>query len=80
MTQYTPVTPVTAAPSGGPPGRGIDEAEYEKALRWLEEFEIEDGFYQELIHDTDWLPDFERENPFSSELSLPVWHWKQGFI
>ncbi|MDR2403461.1 MAG: radical SAM protein [Spirochaetaceae bacterium] len=77
MTQYTPVM---ATSPGGPPGRCIDEAEYERVLRWLEEFEIEDGFYQELVHDTDWLPDFEQENPFSSELSLPVWHWKQGFI
>jgi putative pyruvate formate lyase activating enzyme len=78
MTQYTPVK--TGPGNAGAPDRFIRGAEYEKVLRWLEEFEIEDGFYQELVCDSDWLPDFERENPFSSELSLPVWHWKQGFI
>jgi putative pyruvate formate lyase activating enzyme len=74
MTQYTP--PKT----GGTdiPSRYISEAEYETLLRWLEEFDIEDGFYQELVPgNTDWFPDFEKPNPFSSELSRPVWHWKQ---
>jgi putative pyruvate formate lyase activating enzyme len=73
MTQYTP--PKT----GGPdiPTRYISEKEYETLLRWLEELDIEDGFYQELVPgNTDWLPDFEKPNPFSSELSIPLWHWK----
>jgi hypothetical protein len=30
--------------------------------------------------DDDWLPDFRKTNPFSSELSVPVWHWKSGFV
>ncbi|MFP3090656.1 radical SAM protein [Treponema sp. TIM-1] len=74
MTQYTPPNPTEA----DIPGRAISEAEYETLLRWLEEFEIEDGFYQELVPgNTDWLPNFEKPNPFSSELSQPTWHWKQ---
>ncbi|MDR2363694.1 MAG: radical SAM protein [Spirochaetaceae bacterium] len=74
MTQYTP--PKTGAPDI--PNRYISEKEYETLLRWLEELDIEDGFYQELVPgNTDWFPDFEKTNPFSSALSLPIWHWKQ---
>ncbi|GHV24409.1 radical SAM protein [Spirochaetia bacterium] len=72
MTQYTPVNQQG-------PGRFINQGEYETALGWLEEFDIEDGFYQELEPSSDWLPDFRRTNPFSSALSRPVWHWKDGF-
>jgi putative pyruvate formate lyase activating enzyme len=74
MTQYTPVG------SGDIPRRPINHAEYETVLDWLDELGIEDGFYQELVADSDWLPDFTRENPFSSDLSTPVWHWKTGFV
>ncbi|MDR1238774.1 MAG: radical SAM protein [Treponema sp.] len=74
MTQYTPVG------DGDMPGRYVDQGEYETLLRWLEEFDIEDGFYQELVPGSDWLPDFSRQNPFSSDLSSPVWHWKDGFV
>jgi putative pyruvate formate lyase activating enzyme len=35
-------------------------------LAWLEEFDIEDGFCQELVIDNGWLPDFTRQNPFSA--------------
>ena len=69
MTQYTPI------PNGNQiaPKRYLGEEEYETVLRWLDEFEIEDGFCQELVTGSDWLPDFGRANPFSSELSVPVW-------
>ncbi len=86
MMQYTPVSagptpdgkdPHTEAP---PSSRFVDEREYETVLGMLEDFDISDGFYQELVPSDDWLPDFERENPFSSELSIPIWHWKTGFI
>jgi putative pyruvate formate lyase activating enzyme len=72
MTQYTPV--------GDGPGRYVNEREYEMVLRWFDEFGIEEGFYQELSPDNEWLPDFKQRNPFLSGLSLPVWHWKYGFI
>jgi len=69
MTQYTPI------PGRGQsaPMRHLGEEEYATVMGWLEEFEIEDGFCQELVTGSDWLPDFKRANPFSSELSVPVW-------
>ena len=74
MMQYTPVGDAPNIPQ-----RCISEEEYETVLDWLDEFGIEDGFYQELVPDSEWLPDFSRANPFSSGLSTPVWHWKEGF-
>jgi putative pyruvate formate lyase activating enzyme len=79
MTQYTPAGP-GLGPGGSIPRRHINAGEYETVLRWLEDFGIEEGFYQELVTGSGWLPDFSRQNPFSSELSLPVWHWKEGFV
>jgi putative pyruvate formate lyase activating enzyme len=84
MTQYTPIGR-NAAKKEPQPGQGrldryIHEKEYEQVLQWLEEFAIEEGFYQELTPDTSWLPDFNQYNPFASELSTPVWHWKKGFV
>jgi putative pyruvate formate lyase activating enzyme len=76
MTQYSPVRPA----GEGTPGRFLNEEEYDTLIRWLEEFGIDDGFCQELAGGDEWLPDFRRENPFSSDLSLPVWHWRFGFI
>jgi len=69
MTQYTPI------PGRGQsaPQRYLNAEEYKTVLNWLEEFEIEDGFCQELVTGSDWLPDFKKANPFSSELSVPVW-------
>jgi putative pyruvate formate lyase activating enzyme len=75
MTQYTPLSP-----DGNALDRYLDQGEYETLLGWLEELSIDDGFYQELAPDSGWLPDFNRPNPFSSTLSLPVWHWKAGFV
>jgi putative pyruvate formate lyase activating enzyme len=72
MTQYTPI-PNRKRPM---PNRFLTEDEYETVLGWLEEFEIEDGFCQELVTGSEWLPDFRKQNPFSSELSVPVWHFK----
>ena len=74
MTQYTPIGGAKHAP-----GRFLDRREYEAVLGWLEEFGIEDGFCQELVHGkaagSDWLPDFNRPNPFASDLSVAVWHF-----
>jgi hypothetical protein len=36
------------------------------------------GFYQGLRPDSDWLPDFTRQNPFSSTLSRPVWRFQSS--
>jgi len=70
MTQYTPMDN-----KQGAPGRYVNKQEYETVLGWLGEFGIDDGFCQELVTGSDWLPDFSRANPFSSGLSVPVWHF-----
>jgi putative pyruvate formate lyase activating enzyme len=75
LTQYTPVDGGSLAPA-----RYVSEEEYNAVTDWLEEFGINDGFYQELAADSGWLPEFDRLNPFSSDLSIPVWHWREGFI
>ncbi|MDR3122770.1 MAG: radical SAM protein [Treponema sp.] len=75
MTQYTPVGGSDRIPQGY-----VNQGEYDRLMEWLDELGIEDGFCQELFPDDGWLPDFERTNPFSSELSVPVWHWKTGLL
>ena len=68
MTQYTPIPGRERAM----PGRYLLEEEYNTVLYWLKEFGIEDGFCQELVTGSDWLPDFNRANPFPSQLSVPI--------
>ncbi len=46
----------------------------------IEAYDFDYLFYQDLCSDTEWLPDFERKQPFSYKLAKPVWHWKYGFI
>jgi putative pyruvate formate lyase activating enzyme len=74
MTQYTPV--FIPGSEVKIPDRFVSEEEYCSFLSMLEEFGIDDGFCQEFVTGSDWLPDFTRPNPFSSELSVPVWHYK----
>lgn len=80
MTQYTPVAAnpntrrITAFPN-----RLLNETEDEELRTFLENYGIDDGFYQELVSDTGWLPDFTRVQTFSSALSKPLWHWKTGW-
>jgi putative pyruvate formate lyase activating enzyme len=57
------------------PTHYISEDEYEAVLSMLDEFGIDNGYCQELVTGSDWLPDFNLANPFSSQLSVPVWHW-----
>ena len=73
MTQYTPVK--VPGVDTKIHGRFLSEGEYEAVLLMLNEFGIDDGFCQELVTGSDWLPDFTKLNPFSSELSVPVWHY-----
>jgi putative pyruvate formate lyase activating enzyme len=75
MTQYTPIPDRKRQI----PQRYLSEEEYKTVIKWLEDFKIEDGFCQELVTGSDWLPDFKRANPFSSELSAPVWHYQPNF-
>jgi putative pyruvate formate lyase activating enzyme len=71
MTQYTPVGQNTKIPK-----HYVSKDEYKTVLSMLDEFKIDDGFCQELVTGSDWLPDFTLPNPFSSELSVPVWHYR----
>jgi putative pyruvate formate lyase activating enzyme len=81
MTQYTPVQANPASSEiDAFPNRALNHGEYGRLTELLDELGLEDGFYQELVEDTEWLPDFERVQPFSSSLAKPVWHWKTGFI
>jgi putative pyruvate formate lyase activating enzyme len=70
MSQYTPISGDAVMPR-----RFLSKREYETVLCWLTEFGIEDGFCQDYLTGSDWLPDFSRPNPFSSSLSVPVWHY-----
>lgn len=86
MSQYTPI-PFSAEERAKRAqklsafqNRFIDEDESEAARALFDEYGIENGFYQELVQDTEWLPDFEKTQPFSNELAKPVWHWKNGFV
>ncbi|MCL2374235.1 MAG: radical SAM protein [Treponema sp.] len=74
MTQYTPayIPGITT----DIPRRGISESEYEAVLAMLDEFGIDDGFCQEYTPDINWLPDFDQSNPFPSDISAPIWHWR----
>jgi putative pyruvate formate lyase activating enzyme len=64
MTQYTPVYN-DRREADEAPGGFVSRREYDTVLSWLDEFGIEDGYYQELQTGSDWLPDFNRTNPFS---------------
>jgi len=77
MTQYTPI-PNRFTKSGAKkpmPDRFVSQEDYETILYCLKEFNIDEGFCQELVTGSEWLPDFKLPNPFPSELSVPVWHW-----
>ena len=83
MTQYTPVygSKEKKQTTGKEiPDSYLSQAEYDEVMLMLDEYEINFGFCQELVTGSDWLPDFNKTNPFSSELSLPVWHWREGFV
>ena len=77
MTQYTPVR--VPGETRAVPERQLNGSEYETLLEWLEELGIDDGFLQDLVPGSDWLPDFSRPNPFGSELSRILWRWDTGF-
>ena len=78
MVQYTSVSPDGDDFAG--PGYIIPEDEYTRLLSWLEEYGIEEGFLQEPeAASREWIPDFNRLNPFPEKYSKPVWHWKTGF-
>lgn len=88
MSQYTPVpfkgsqTELAAREKAlsAFPNRLIDRREDSQLRRYIDEYDFEYLFYQELSDDTDWLPDFTRCQPFSNKLATPVWHWNNSFL
>lgn len=77
MTQYTPIQALTGRPA---PASALSAEEYERLVALIDEFDLGEGFYQELVPGSEWLPDFARTNPFSAELSRPVWHYALGLV
>jgi putative pyruvate formate lyase activating enzyme len=75
MFQYTPI-PGQELPA--PLDRMVTEEEHGRALSFLDELGIEEGYFQEPVPDSGWLPDFSRAKPFSSGLSRMVWHHRDG--
>lgn len=88
MNQYTPV-PFAENPEKlkirreklkSIENRLVSTTEDEDLQDLISAFDFEYLFYQELSTDTDWLPDFQKKQPFSNKLAKPVWHWNYGFI
>ncbi len=77
MTQYTPIKIDSANEA---PNRFISQDEFTSLTSQIEDYCFEHLFYQELIQDDSWLPDFNRTQPFSNELAKPIWHWKHGSL
>ena len=60
--------------------RLVNESEDRDLRDLIEAYDFDYLFYQDLCTDTEWLPDFERKQPFSYKLAKPVWHFKYGFV
>lgn len=75
MSQYTPIPTQPVEP---PFDRPLSAAEWGEALATLDGLGIDDGYVQELVSGSEWLPDFSLERPFSAELSRMVWHARDG--
>lgn len=88
MSQYTPVSFVEEADKLERRRKRLDvlenrlvsNTEFQDLQDILAAFDFQHVFYQELEEDTEWLPDFNRVQPFSYELAKPVWHWREGFV
>lgn len=57
--------------------RMVSEEEDEDLRDIIDAYDFDFLFYQDLCQDTEWLPDFNRKQPFSNALAKPVWHWKE---
>lgn len=76
MFQYTPNPRAAAPPAGGVSRRRLLPPEIKRALEWLGELGIDQGFVQEATEEDAWLPDFARANPFPAGQAVPLWHWR----
>jgi putative pyruvate formate lyase activating enzyme len=74
MSQYTPV--YMEHEKRSIPNRFLSLEEEAEVLEFLREYDIDDGFFQDLIWQSDWLPDFSnKQNPFSEKLAKSLWHY-----
>ena len=88
MSQYTPVPFVEDKESldrrnkslGAFQNRLVNQSEEDTLMDLINEYDFDYLFNQELSDDTEWLPDFNRTQPFSAKIATPVWHWRDGFI
>ncbi|MBI9099327.1 MAG: radical SAM protein [Spirochaetaceae bacterium] len=71
MVQYSPV--LIPGNKVEIPLRYISEEEYEILLDYMDEFGIDDGFFQDLEKTSDWLPDFNNKIPFPSKQTKVIW-------
>lgn len=89
MTQYTPVPRGGRAAQNVMEDRLVNKREYTDLLEICEAYNFKRLYYQDLSEDTKdgtlgngdgWLPNFNNIDTFPNKLSVPVWHWKTGFI
>ncbi|MCR5605276.1 MAG: radical SAM protein [Treponema sp.] len=81
MSQYTPVEFSERKESlDSFQNRLVNKSEDNELRELIEGYSFEYLFYQDLSDDTDWLPDFNRTQPFSNALAKPIWHWSKGFL
>jgi putative pyruvate formate lyase activating enzyme len=77
MTQYTPVSGIKMPGTDTDlPARYTTEDEYHALQDLLAAYNFPHLFYQELVVDNSWLPDFTQSCPFPSNLAKTIWHWK----
>lgn len=83
MSQYTPV-PFTGSNQEKEKrnsalsiieNRLVNTTEDNDLKDLIDAFDFQFLFYQDLTTDTDWLPDFTRNQPFSNTLAKPIWHF-----
>jgi putative pyruvate formate lyase activating enzyme len=74
MTQFTPIK---TAKSVNMPERYTTEDEYRALQDLLGAYNFPHLFYQELVADDSWLPDFIQPCPFPNNLAKTLWHWKR---
>lgn len=87
MSQYTPV-PFKGSDTelkkrknalSSIENRLVNTTEDQDLRDLIDAYDFDYLFYQDLTTDTDWLPDFNRKQPFSNALAKPIWQWKYGW-
>jgi hypothetical protein len=77
---YSFIQAASPLPSQGEWNRKVTREEYNRVLEYLEEFNIRDGYIQELPGEEDPLPDFSRVDAFPPDLAKHLWSWTKGLV